>query len=126
MLSNTTFAPAAWAISDTAAMSTSDCIGFEGVSKNTAWVGLLSACSHWSRSSPSTKTVSTPQRGSISLHTTKHEPNRLRPATNRSPAFSSAPNEVNTAAMPDAVANAAGAPSMRRSRSSNIAMVGFP
>ena len=42
------------------------------------------------RSSPSTKTVSTPQRGRISLHTTKHEPNRLRAATNLSPG-SSAP-----------------------------------
>ena len=38
-LSSTTFAPAACASSVTAAMSTSDCIGFDGVSKNTAWVG---------------------------------------------------------------------------------------
>src|SRR6478735_9558349 len=73
-LSSTTFAPAACASSDTAAISTSDCIGLDGVSKNTAWVGLLSASSHCDRSSPSTKTVSTPQRGKISLHTTKHEP----------------------------------------------------
>ncbi len=107
-------------------MSTSDCIGLDGVSKNTAWVGLLSACSHCERSSPSTNSISTPQRGRISLHTTKHEPNRLRAATSRSPAPSSAPSEVNTAAIPDAVANAAGAPSMSRSRSSNIEMVGLP
>lgn len=125
-LSSTTFAPAAWASSVTAAMSTSDCIGFDGVSKNTAVVGTDNACSHWDRSSPSTKTVSTPQRGRISLHTTKHEPNRLRDATNRSPAPSSAPSDVNTAAMPLAVANAAGAPSSRRSRSSNIVTVGLP
>src|SRR6185437_6451314 len=128
-LSNTTFAPAACASSVTAAMSTSDCIGFDGVSKNTAWVGLegsANASSHWDRSSPSTKTVSTPQRGRISLHTTKHDPNKLRDATNRSPAPSSAPSEVNTAAMPLAVANAAGAPSSRRNRSSNIVTVGLP
>ena len=68
-------------------MSTRVCmLGFDGVSKNTAVVGTLSACSHCERSSPSTNTVSTPHRGRISLHTTKHEPNRLRAATNRSPA----------------------------------------
>ena len=125
-LSSTTFAPAAWASSQTAAMSTSDCIGLDGVSKNTACVGTDSASSHCARSSPSTNTISTPQRGRISLHTTKHEPNRLRAATSRSPAPSSAPSEVNTAAMPVAVANAAGAPSISRSRSSNIEIVGLP
>ena len=125
-LSSTTFAPAAWASSQTAAMSTSDCIGFDGVSKNTACVGTDSASSHCARSSPSTNTVSTPQRGRISLHTTKHDPNRLRAATNRSPAPSSAPSEVNTADMPDAVAKQAGAPSSSRSRSSNIDTVGLP
>src|SRR6516164_10661573 len=92
-LSSTTRAAAACASSQTAAMSTSDCIGFDGVSKNTAAVGTDSACSHCDRSSPSTKTVSTPQRGKISLHTTKHEPNRLRAATSRSPAPSSAHND---------------------------------
>ena len=107
-------------------MSTSDCIGLDGVSKNTAWVGTDSASSHCARSSPSTKTVSTPHRGRISLHTTKHDPNRLRAATSRSPAPSSAPSEVNTAAMPLAVAKHAGAPSISRSRSSNIEMVGLP
>ena len=107
-------------------MSTSDCIGFDGVSKNTAWVGTERACSHCERSSPSTKTVSMPHRGRISLQTTKQDPNRLRAATNRSPAASSAPSEVNTAAMPLAVANAAGAPSIRRSRSSNMVTVGLP
>ena len=110
----------------TATMSTSDCIGFDGVSKKTAWVGTESAFSHWDRSSPSTNTVSTPQRGKISLHTTKHDPNRLRAATSRSPAASSAPNDVNTAAIPLAVANAAGAPSIRRRRSSNMVIVGLP
>ena len=45
-LSSTTFAPAACARSQTAAMSTSDCIGLDGVSKNTAWVGTDSASSH--------------------------------------------------------------------------------
>ena len=125
-LSNTTFAPAACAMSHTAAMSTSDCIGLDGVSKNTAWVGTDSASSHCDKSSPSTNTVSTPQRGRISLHTTKHEPNRLRAATNRSPAASSAPSDVNTAAIPVAVAKHAGAPSISRSRSSNIEIVGLP
>ncbi len=125
-LSNTTFAPAACAISVTAAMSTNDCIGLDGVSKNTACVGFDSASSHCDRSSPSTNTVSMPQRGRISLHTTKQDPNRLRAATSRSPAASSAPSEVNTAAIPVAVAKQAGAPSISRSRSSNIETVGLP
>ncbi|SKZ68968.1 Uncharacterised protein [Mycobacteroides abscessus subsp. abscessus] len=60
------------------------------------------------------------------MHTTKHEPNRLRAATSRSPAFSSAPSATNTAAMPLAVAKHASAPSSKRSRSSNMAVVGFP
>jgi len=60
------------------------------------------------------------------LHTTKHEPNRLRAATSRSPAPSSAPNDVKTAAIPLAVANAAGAPSINRNRSSNMLTVGLP
>src|SRR3546814_5264082 len=70
-----------------------DCIGLDGVSKNTAVVGTESASSHCALSSPSTKTTSTPQRGRISLHTTKQDPNRLRAATNRSPLPNSAPNE---------------------------------
>ncbi len=125
-LSSTTFAPAARASSATRGTSTSVCIGFDGVSKNTAVVGSDRAFSHWSRSSPSTNTVSTPQRGRISLHTTKQEPNRLRAATSRSPAFSSAPSAVNTADMPLAVPKHASAPSIRRSRSSNIFTVGLP
>ena len=56
----------------------------------------------------------------------KHDPNRLRAATSRSPAPSSAPSDVNTAAMPVAVAKHAGAPSISRSRSSNIEIVGLP
>jgi hypothetical protein len=107
-------------------MSTSDCIGLDGVSKNTAWVGTDNASSHCARSSPSTNTVWTPHRGRISLHTTKHDPNRLRAATSRSPAANRAPNDVNTAAIPVAVAKHAGAPSIRRSRSSNIEIVGLP
>ena len=67
-----------------------------------------------------------PHRGRISLHTTKHEPNRLRAATSRSPVASSAPSEVNTAAIPVAVAKAAGAPSISLSRSSNMVIVGLP
>ncbi|SKU20301.1 Uncharacterised protein [Mycobacteroides abscessus subsp. abscessus] len=125
-LSSTTFAPAACASLHTASMSTSDCMGLEGVSKKTACVGTDSASSHWEMSSPSTNTVSTPQRGRISLHTTKQDPNRLRAATSLSPAPSNAPSAVKTADMPVAVANAASAPSMSRSRSSNMEIVGLP
>ena len=108
-------------------MSTSDCIGLDGVSKNTACGRHRQRLPPTGdRSSPSTNTVSTPQRGRISLHTTKHDPNRLRAATSRSPPASSAPSEVNTAAIPVAVAKHASAPSIRRSRSSNIEMVGLP
>ena len=59
-------------------MSTSSCMGLLGVSKKTACVGTDSASRHWSRSGPSTNTVSTPQRGRISSRMTKHEPNSPR------------------------------------------------
>ena len=57
---------------------------------------------------------------------TKHEPNRLRADTTRSPWPSSAASAVKTAAMPVAVAKQAGAPSISRSRSSNVVTVGLP
>ena len=57
---------------------------------------------------------------------TKHEPNSARDDTTRSPCAHSAASEVNTAAMPDAVAKQASAPSSRRRRSSNMATVGLP
>jgi hypothetical protein len=60
------------------------------------------------------------------LHTTKHEPNRLRAATSRSPGFKLAINAMETAAMPVAVAVHASAPSSSRNRSSNIVVVGLP
>ena len=108
------------------AMSTSSCIGLLGVSKKTAVVGSESASRHWSRSAPSTKTVSTPQRGRISSRMTKHEPKRARDETTRSPWPSSAASATKTADMPEPVAKHASAPSIWRSRSSNIATVGLP
>ena len=125
-LSTTTVAPAAWASSETAAMSTSSCIGLLGVSKKTAVVGTDSASRHWSRSAPSTKTVSTPQRGRISSRMTKHDPNSARDDTTRSPAPHSAAIAVKTAAIPDAVAKHASAPSSSRIRSSKVVTVGLP
>ncbi len=125
-LSTTTCAPAAWASSHTARTSTSSCMGLEGDSKNTASVGSLNASRHWSRSAPSTNTVSTPQRGSISLQITKQEPNSAREATRREPLPHSAASATNTADMPELVAKHASAPSICRSRSWNIATVGLP
>ncbi len=125
-LSTTTWAPTRWASSETAAMSTSSCIGLLGVSKNTAVVGRSSAASHWARSGPSTKTVSTPQRGRISSRMTKQDPNRAREATTLDPWPHSAARATNTADIPEAVAKQAGAPSSSRSRSSNTATVGLP
>ena len=107
-------------------MSTSSCIGLLGVSKNTAAVGTERASRHCSRSAPSTKTVSTPQRGRISSRITKHDPKSAREATTRSPAPTRAASEVNTAAIPDAVAKQASAPSRRRMRSSKALTVGLP
>ena len=108
-------------------MSTSSCIGLLGVSKNTAVVGSDSASRHWSRSGPSTNTVSTPQRGRISSRMTKHEPNSPRElTTTRSPWPSRAASATKTADMPEAVAKQASAPSSSRIRSSNIATVGLP
>ena len=57
---------------------------------------------------------------------TKHEPNRPRALTTRSPWPSSAASATKTAAMPEAVAKQASAPSSSRIRSSNIATVGLP
>ena len=107
-------------------MSTISCIGLDGDSKNTAVVGSDRAARHCSRSGPSTKTVSTPQRGRISFRITKQEPNSERAATTRSPAASRAPRAVNTADMPDAVAKHASVPSSRRRRSWNVATEGLP
>ncbi|MNI64940.1 hypothetical protein D3C73_1204150 [compost metagenome] len=125
-MSTTTVAPAACASSLTAAISTISCIGLDGDSKNTAVVGSERASRHCSRSGPSTNTVSTPQRGRISLRITKQEPNRERAATTRSPAASRAPKAVKTADMPDAVAKHASVPSSSRSRSWNVATEGLP
>ena len=125
-LSTTTIAPAAWASSLTALRSTISSPGFEGVSRKTMRVGRANAACHWSRSPPSTSTVSTPQRGRISVRMTLHEPKSARPATIRSPAETTEAREANTAAMPLAVAMQASAPSSRRSRSSNIVTVGLP
>ncbi len=101
-------------------------MGLLGVSKKTAVVGVARASRHWSRSVPSTKTVSTPQRGRISSRMTKQEPKRAREATTRSPRAQSAAIVVNTAAIPDAVAKQASAPSRRRIRSSKTVTVGLP
>ena len=65
-LSTTTTAPARWASSLTAAMSTSSWVGLLGVSKKTAAAGVRSASSHCARSVPSTKVLSTPHRRSTS------------------------------------------------------------
>ncbi len=107
-------------------MSTSSIIGLLGVSKKTAVVGTDSASRHWSRSAPSTKTVSTPHRGKISSRMTKHDPNSARDATTRSPAPHRAAIAVNTAAIPEAVAKHASAPSSWRIRSSKVETVGLP
>ncbi len=56
---------------------------------------------------------------------TRLEPKSARPATTLLPCSTSAASEVNTADMPVAVAEQAGAPSSSRSRSSNVATVGF-
>ena len=85
-------------------MSTSCSIGLLGVSKNTAEVGVDSASAHWSRSVPSTMTVSTPQRGSTSSTMVKQAPKSWREATSRSPCPHKVARAVKTADMPDAVA----------------------
>ena len=57
---------------------------------------------------------------------TKHDPNSARDDTTRSPAPHSAASDTNTAAIPDAVAKHASAPSSRRIRSSKVVTVGLP
>jgi hypothetical protein len=107
-------------------MSTRSCIGFDGVSKKTALVGLDNASAHSSRSEPSTNSVVIPHRGRSSSRMRKHEPKSPREATTRSPVSRIAINDVKTAAIPEAVAYTASAPSIVRNRSSNIDTVGFP
>ena len=83
------------------------------------------AFSQAARSVPSTSVASTPNRGHISSTTYRHDPNSARAATMWSPALRLERIAADTAAMPDAVARAASAPSSNRTRSSNIATVGL-
>ena len=57
---------------------------------------------------------------------TKHEPKSAREATTRSPVAQRAAIVVKTAAIPEAVAKQASAPSSSRIRSSNTDTVGLP
>ena len=62
----------------------------------------------------------------MSSQITKHEPNSARDATSREPSPHRAASATNTADMPDDVAKQSSAPSIWRSRSSNIFTVGLP
>jgi len=66
-LSSTTLAPALWARSQTARMSTMSSIGLDGDSNSTAWAGFDSAFSHCARSPPSTSSLCTPYFGRRSV-----------------------------------------------------------
>ena len=126
-LSTTTWAPAAWARSQTARRSTSSCIGFDGDSKKTAVVGSASAARHWSRSEPSTKTLSTPQRGRISSRITKHEPNRLRGRHDPVALTEQAGEGGEDRGHPESRSRSRlGAPSISRNRCSKVVTVGLP
>ena len=126
-LSTTTCAPAAWASSQTAAMSTSSCIGLLGVSKNTA------GGRHRQRLAPLVEVGAVDEDGLdpparqdlVEDHEARPEqrPRRHDPVALRR---SSAASATKTADIPDAVAKHASAPSSRRSRSSNIVTVGLP
>jgi len=80
-LSTTTFAPAAWAIFATAAMSVISSSGLAGDSSSTTLVLGRMAARQASRSVASTRVVSTPKRGSQFWTIQLHEPNSARPAT---------------------------------------------
>ena len=62
----------------------------------------------------------------MSSQITKHEPNSALEDTSRDPLPHSAANATNTADMPDDAAKQSSAPSIWRSRSSNMATVGLP
>jgi hypothetical protein len=124
-LSTTSRAPAARAISATAAMSISSSVGLDGLSRKKARVSGRTAARHASRSGPSTSVEATPKRGRKSAMTYWHEPNKAREATTWSPARRSQRSAAVTAAMPLAIARAASAPSTRHMRSSNMATVGL-
>jgi hypothetical protein len=69
--------------------------------------------------------VVTPQRGSRSSRIAKQEPKRLRAATTRSPARTSARRALKTAAIPLAVGKQASAPSSSFIRSPKPSTVGL-
>ena len=75
--------PASWASRHTAATSISSCIGLDGDSKNTAWVGWRARRA--TGRGRGRRTVGIPQLGRSSSRMTKHDPNSAREATTRSP-----------------------------------------
>ena len=100
-------------------------IGLLGVSRNTAFVGVLKAFAHALGSLPFTSSTVTPHLGKISVSTTWHELNIEADATTRSPDLTRHAMDANIADIPEPVATQNSAPSRAASRCSNIETVGL-
>jgi hypothetical protein len=126
VLSTTSTAPAPWAISAALAMSVTARVGLAGVSMNTTRVRSVIAALSRSGSLVSTIVAATPNRVNSRSSTTRVGPYTDAPHTTWSPDERSAKKAVETAAIPDAVANASVPSSNSATLDSSIAVVGFP
>ena len=124
-LSTASSAPERFATSASAAMSAISVSGFEGVSRNRSRVDGRTARRHASASAPSTNVVSTPNFVSTFVKSCTVAPKMLDDETMWSPPFISPITQARIAAMPEAVATQASAPSSAASRSWNAATVGL-
>ena len=124
-LSTASSAPELLAIPASAAMSAISVSGFDGVSTNSSRVDGRTARRHASVSAPSTNVVSTPNLGRTVVKSCTVAPKMLDDETMWSPPFISPMTHDRIAAMPEAVATQASAPSSAASRSWNAATVGL-
>ena len=106
-------------------MSATSHSGLEGVSVNSIAVSGRTASRQASMSRTGAKLTATPNFAMYLPNRFTVVPNTSCEQTTWSPALSSAIAVLSTAAMPDAVATAASAPSSAARRSSNARTVGF-
>ncbi len=124
-LSTASTAPAARATAAMAPMSATSVSGLEGVSRKRSRVAGRTAARQSRGSAPSTNVVATPKRVSTFAKSCTVAPKMLDDETMWSPALRSPIAVARIAAIPDAVATQASAPSSAARRSCSIATVGF-
>ena len=125
-LSTANQAPAARAISASAAMSHTSVNGLVGVSANNSLVWGVTAARHSSRLVCATKLVVTPNLANSLPMSLMVEPNMECEQTTWSPLFNKPMHNNKMADMPVEVAMAAGASSIAAKRCSKLVTVGLP